>query len=608
MPPVKEQPQLNFQENNRKSATENELFVAEQISELLQSGAIAEGEKSETIRINPLSVAKGKKLRLILDLSDLNKNLEKHHVKFEDIAKIKNILPRHGFMTCFDLKSGYHHLLIHQAFRNYLGFKWRGKIYVFNVLPFGLSSAPFIFTKLFRPLLARWRGRGLGVAIYLDDGLIWGKNIEECKITSLIIRKDLEEAGFFVATEKCVWHPCQKLTWLGHNINLEDMSLDITQERKDRAYSCLAYLLRSRGPSLRERLRWLGFLASMFLVIPRDLTKRRRVMVTEVAQRVASGCRQAFRWPMSEEERRETEGWFEILRGSKTDLQDVCRSFDDYFVIATDASNIGVGAVFHTSKGDNLISRSDLPDHLQGTSSTVRELYGILHAIKSFANMIAGEKVQIQTDSQTAQSVFYRGSTKSHVQQLASLIWETLDALKTQAEVYWIPRELNYEADLASRIKDMDNWSISDSIFNHLNSIWGPFEVDMFADEVNRKCGVFVSRWFNEGSAAVNAFSGSATKFWRQYHCWWVPPAYLIVDTILMARKHLSKGVIGFPLWPSHTSFMCLRNGSEWIPEIKDTFIVPKGGPLIKEGSSSFTFKSPSVEFDFVFAKINFRE
>lgn len=433
MPLFKEQPQLNFQDKNRKSALENELFVTEQISKLLQSGAITEGGKTDTIRINPLSVAKGKKLRLILDLSDMNKNLEKYHVKFEDMTKIRNVLPRHGFMTCFDLKSGYHHLLIHRAFRNYLGFEWKGKVYVFNVLPFGLSSAPFIFTKLFKPLLARWRGEGLGVAIYLDDGLIWGKNLEECITTSLRIRKDLEKAGFFIATEKCVWYPSQRLTWLGYNIDLEDMSLDITQDRMDRAYSCLAYLLRSRRPSLKERLKWLGFLASMFLVIPRDHSKRHRIMVTEVAQRVADGCKQAFRWPMGEEERKETEGWFEVLKSSKTDLQVVCKSFDNYFVIATDASATGVGAVFNTLKGDNLMSRSDLPESLLGASSTARELHGILCAIKSFK--IAEGKVQIQTDSQTAQSVFYRGSTKPIIQQLASRIWEILDTLKTQAEV-----------------------------------------------------------------------------------------------------------------------------------------------------------------------------
>ncbi|KAK6013556.1 hypothetical protein OSTOST_21127 [Ostertagia ostertagi] len=53
---------------------------------------------------------------------------------------------------------------------------------------------------------------------------------------------------------------------------------------------------------------------------------------------------------------------------------------------------------------------------------------------------------------------------------------------------FWIPRELNDEADDASRIVDLNGWSILDSVFDKLNERWGPFEVDMFADANNKKC------------------------------------------------------------------------------------------------------------------------
>ena len=43
---------------------------------------------------------------------------------------------------------------------------------MFAVLPFGLSTACYIFTKLMRPLVGFWRGRGLKAIDYLDDGII----------------------------------------------------------------------------------------------------------------------------------------------------------------------------------------------------------------------------------------------------------------------------------------------------------------------------------------------------------------------------------------------------------------------------------------------------
>ena len=42
------------------------------------------------------------------------------------------------------------------------------KYFVFNVLPFGLSSDPYIFTKLVRALVNRSGGLGLRVIKFLD--------------------------------------------------------------------------------------------------------------------------------------------------------------------------------------------------------------------------------------------------------------------------------------------------------------------------------------------------------------------------------------------------------------------------------------------------------
>ena len=43
--------------------------------------------------------------------------------------------------------------------------------YVFCVLPFGLATACYFFTKLMRPLVKYWRGQGLRIIVYLDDGI-----------------------------------------------------------------------------------------------------------------------------------------------------------------------------------------------------------------------------------------------------------------------------------------------------------------------------------------------------------------------------------------------------------------------------------------------------
>ena len=126
-----------------------------------------------------------------------------------------------GFMFSFDLKSGYYHVDIAQEHETFLGFSWRVPdsikeiFYVFTVLPFGLSSAPWVFTKVLKPLERHWRVQGLCIAIFLDDGWAIVQDREICRIKARAVRADLCNAGFVVNEEKLVWEPTQVLDWLG---------------------------------------------------------------------------------------------------------------------------------------------------------------------------------------------------------------------------------------------------------------------------------------------------------------------------------------------------------------------------------------------------------
>ena len=64
-------------------------------------------------------------------------------------------------MFKLDLKSGYHPTDILQEHQTFSGLSWvvNGvrKFFVFTVLPFGLSSAPYIFTKVVCFLVRYWR-------------------------------------------------------------------------------------------------------------------------------------------------------------------------------------------------------------------------------------------------------------------------------------------------------------------------------------------------------------------------------------------------------------------------------------------------------------------
>ena len=222
---------------NNRSALDHHDFVSSAVSDLLKLklGLVSEVFALPTV-INPLSVSVNSegKPRLILDLHHVNKHIPKARFKMEDWRVFLQYVVRGGFMYKFDLKSGYHHIDICQSHQQFLGFKWHldgcvDRYFCFTVLPFGLSSAPYLFTKFFRPLVRHWRSLGIHLVLYLDDGAGCEKDFASTQSCSDTVRSDLVKAGLVANCDKSIWIPTQCLDWLGISWDLLNTTLTIPQ-------------------------------------------------------------------------------------------------------------------------------------------------------------------------------------------------------------------------------------------------------------------------------------------------------------------------------------------------------------------------------------------
>ena len=96
------------------------------------------------------------KWRLILDLSSpaghnvndeiVGEDCSLQYMKVDDIIAGIMRLGRGSLMAKFDVQNAYRIVPVHTEDRQLLGMKWRGAFYVDMVLPFGVRSAPYIFT------------------------------------------------------------------------------------------------------------------------------------------------------------------------------------------------------------------------------------------------------------------------------------------------------------------------------------------------------------------------------------------------------------------------------------------------------------------------------
>ena len=94
-------------------------------------------------------------------------------------------------------------------------------ILLFTVLPFGLSTACYVFTKLLQLLIKYLWSLGLRALLYLDDGIIAVKGKEQAEIASHQVKEHLVRAGLVEHTVKCSWVPSQQARWLGFKLDLQ---------------------------------------------------------------------------------------------------------------------------------------------------------------------------------------------------------------------------------------------------------------------------------------------------------------------------------------------------------------------------------------------------
>ena len=117
--------------------------------------------------------------------------------------------------------------------------------YAFTVLPFALSSAPHVFTKILKPLERHWRHQGICVAVFLDDGWRIEMDFQVCSIVADAVSADLSKAGFVTNEDKSMWIPSQRLDWLGITWDSARGTIEIVDRRVAKITSTIDSIIAS---------------------------------------------------------------------------------------------------------------------------------------------------------------------------------------------------------------------------------------------------------------------------------------------------------------------------------------------------------------------------
>ena len=203
------------------------------------------------------------KWRLILDLSSpqgnsvndgINRELcSLSYITVDDIATKVGEMGRGALMAKFDLKAAYRQIPVHPDDRCLLGMSWENELYIDTTLPFGLRSAPMIFSAVADGLAYIIREKGVkGLDHYLDDfSLISPPKSSECQMNLVTALETCDEVGFLVAPEKTEG-PVTEINLLGIVIDSERLELRLPAEKLQKLRELVGTWRKRKACSKRE--------------------------------------------------------------------------------------------------------------------------------------------------------------------------------------------------------------------------------------------------------------------------------------------------------------------------------------------------------------------
>ena len=295
--------------SNMFSAVENPGVVMEYLEKERSLGRIVGPIPSEAVppeaHVSPFGVipksSQPGKWRLIVDLSSpesrsVNDGIEPElcslqYLRLDDVISRIVQVGRGAQLAKLDIESAYRMIPVHPGDRLLLAVQWAGQTFFDTRLPFGLRSAPKIFTAVADALQWVMLKHGVSwVAHYLDDFITVGPpRLPVCQRNLDEMLSSCRRLGVPVAPAKCEG-PATELVFLGFELDTVNMVVRLPQAKLQRILALVREWVGKKGCRKRELQSLLGHLQHAAIVVRPGRTFVRRLIELVSAFQKGTHC------------------------------------------------------------------------------------------------------------------------------------------------------------------------------------------------------------------------------------------------------------------------------------------------------------------------------
>lgn len=370
-------------------------------------------------------------LRPCVDYRGLNSITVKNRHPLPLLDSFFTTLAGAKVFTKIDLRGAYNLVRIKPGDEWKTAFRCQFGHFEYLVMPFGLSNAPAVFqsmmTDIFRDCLDRF------VFIYLDDILIFSKDIDSHKLHVREVLRILQRHQLFAKLEKCVFE-VSSVEFLGFNITDQGFSMCTDKTSAIESWP--------KPSSVRELQQFLGFtnFYRRFIKNYSSLAKP----LTDLTSKKRTYC-----WSTAADQA------FKTLKEKLLDKSAILRHPQPNlpFQLHTDASDFAIGAILSQDGHPiDYFSKKLLPAEANYAIHD-KELLAIIAALRHWRHLLVGTQFPTQIFTDHKNLTFFR--TKQILKQRHARWAEFLSEF--EYELHHIPGNQNTPADAISRRPDLQS-------------------------------------------------------------------------------------------------------------------------------------------------------